>query len=171
MKIGLGSGSTMPTGGVTIRYNTMFDNPGPSNVQLSYGATNNLIEGNIFDTVTSGLRERDSLRARRHGERRTRQRRFPFDAVLDAGPGLADGGGNLHIDPQLDATTVRRTPAPRPTNRDAGKAESSVSSHPRTDFDQQSRGPCALNPHRQRSWIPMQAIGHRERLAEAGAWR
>jgi hypothetical protein len=40
VKIGKGSGSRAPTGGVTVRYNTMVDDRGPAQIQLSYGAAN-----------------------------------------------------------------------------------------------------------------------------------
>ena len=48
VKIGPSSSSTTPVGNVRVRYNTFANNLGPSNIQLSYGATGNVITRNIF---------------------------------------------------------------------------------------------------------------------------
>lgn len=48
IKIGPPSGSSERIGRVEIRYNTFVDNTGPSNIQLSYGATGNRIHHNLF---------------------------------------------------------------------------------------------------------------------------
>lgn len=117
VKIGLGSGSTMPTGGVTIRNNTMFDNRGPSNVQLSYGAANNLIEDNIFDTVSPGYANVTRFELAGTGNVARNNVGFHSTAVLDVGPGLLDGGGNRHIDPQLDAAYRPQNPNAQTNDR------------------------------------------------------
>ena len=117
VKIGLGSGSTEPTGGVTIRYNTMVDNLGPSNVQLSYGAANNLIEHNVFDTVSPGYANVTRFELAGTGNMARDNVGFHSSAVLDAGGGLLDGGGNLHIDPQLDATYRPQNPSAQSNDR------------------------------------------------------
>ena len=111
VKIGLGSGSTTPTGGVTIRYNTMFDNLGPSNVQLSYGATNNLLDDNIFDTVHSGSANVTRFELAGTGNVARDNIGFHSTSVLDVGPGLIDGGGNQHVDPRLDALYRPQNPS------------------------------------------------------------
>ena len=118
VKIGLGSGSTTPTGGVTVRYNTMFDNLGPSNVQLSYGdkqpaRRQHLRHGPFrlgqrdayFELAGTGNVARDNIG-------------FHSTSVLDVGPGLIDGGGNQHVDPRLDP--LYRPQNPSAQNHGAG---------------------------------------------------
>lgn len=54
IKIGPSSSSTAtPVGNVVIRYNTMYNNLGPANINLSYSASNVRIERNIMQRVNS----------------------------------------------------------------------------------------------------------------------
>lgn len=129
VKIGKGSGSTAPTGGITVRYNTMVDNRGPSQIQLSYGATGNLIYRNIFQGTKLSptgvpfypnvtrfvLAGTGTVAADNIGWQST--------AVLDVGPSLTDGGGNLHIDPQLDSTWHPQNPAAQTYGRYGSEAD------------------------------------------------
>ncbi len=108
IKIGLGSGSTAPTGGVNVQYNTMVDNYGPSNVQLSYGAANNLFSRNLMDGSSAQNITRYMLAG--VGNAAKDNVGWHSTAVLDVGPGLTDQGGNLHIDPQLDGNYVPQNP-------------------------------------------------------------
>jgi hypothetical protein len=48
IKVGPPSGGRHRLGSVQIRYNTFLDNTGPSNIQLSYGASGNVIHHNLF---------------------------------------------------------------------------------------------------------------------------
>lgn len=101
IKIGPPSGSTTPVGNVTIRYNTMYDNQGPANIQLSYGASDNRIYRNILQKVkpnypnieTFNLNGSQNLAADNLG--------WEADGVLEAVSGLADGGGNIFRDPRF----------------------------------------------------------------------
>jgi hypothetical protein len=129
VKIGLGSGSTTPTGGVTIRYNTMFDNLGPSNVQLSHGATNNLLERNIFDLVHSGFANVTRFELVGTGNVARDNIGFRSTSVLDVGPGLTDGGGNQHLDPRLDATYRPQNPSAQNYGRGGATPRTPISSN------------------------------------------
>ena len=103
IKIGTSSPSALPMGNVVIRNNTFFDNRGPSNIQLSYGASGNLIERNVlvrpgagraavtaYDLIGAGNVVRDNVVA---------------DAVaaVEHHPGIHDGGnivaGSVLVDP------------------------------------------------------------------------
>jgi hypothetical protein len=107
IKIGKGSGSTAPTGGLTIRFNTMVDNRGPSQIQLSYGASENVIYRNIMQGTklfSSGLPGYPNVtRYMLSGTSNIAYDNVGREstAVLDVGPGLTDGGGNLWIGPPV----------------------------------------------------------------------
>lgn len=111
VKIGKGSGATTPTGGLIVRYNTMVDNLGPSNVQLSYGAANNQIYRNIFVHSGSGFDNVTRFNLAGTGSVAHDNIGWLSTGVIDAGPGLTDTGGNLFLDPQLDSTWHPQNPA------------------------------------------------------------
>jgi hypothetical protein len=100
IKIGPSSPGTTPVGNITVRYNTMYDNGGPSNVQLSYGASGNEIYRNIMVQPLSGqpnvtafnLNGNDNIAYENIGWQST--------GVAETGqPGLTIGAGNLMVNP------------------------------------------------------------------------
>jgi hypothetical protein len=90
---------------VVVRFTTMFDNRGPSNVQLTGPTSNNRIEHNIMvgpkpdraNVTASRLLGRDNVIAGNVG--------FGGTRVLDTDPGLVDGSGNVLVDPQFADTS------------------------------------------------------------------
>lgn len=95
---------------VTVRYNTIVANAG-GNVSVSYDAHDNVIERNILvgaggaanvgafklDAGT-GTVVRDNVA-------------WGADASIEPGSALVDGGGNLRLDPRLDASYRPTNPA------------------------------------------------------------
>lgn len=106
--IKIGNGGSTPIGGLTVRYNTFKDNLGPSNIQLSYGASDNNIYRNIFVHSSSQNVTRYNLTGT--GSVGADNIGWQSSGVLDAGPGLSNGGGNLFLDPQLDSTFHPQNP-------------------------------------------------------------
>jgi chitodextrinase len=105
VKIGPPSSSSSPIGNVTISYNTFYNNTGPSNIQLSFGATGNKIYRNLMvksgktNVTAYNLNGKDNVAYDNVG--------WDSSAILDSADGLADKGGNVHADPQLDTDTYR----------------------------------------------------------------
>ena len=113
VKLGPGSLDRPGTGNITIRYNTFYDNRGPSNIQLSGSSSNNQIYGNLLDQPSDGAANitawnltgsnnvvRDNLGGHSGGV-------ADFDSS-----GYVDGGGNVHADPKLaDPGAQRLHPA------------------------------------------------------------
>lgn len=105
VKVGPPSGGSSPIGNVTIRYNTFYNNTGPSNVQLSYGASNNHIYRNIM--VKSGATNITAYNLNGTGNDATDNIGWDSSAVMDKAAGLTDKGGNVHADPQLNLSTFK----------------------------------------------------------------
>lgn len=94
---------------VVVRYNTMVDNRGPSNVQLTGAASHNRIEHNLMVAPGAGraavtafeLTGRDNIVADNLA--------WLAPAVADQSAGIVDGGGNVIADPGLgDASSGYR---------------------------------------------------------------
>ena len=102
VKVGPPSGGSTPGGKVTIRYNTFYDNTGPSNVQLSYGATGNSIYRNIMQKSGSANITAYNL----NGTGNVAQDNIGWEStrVLDVVAGLKDAGGNQRVDPRFNST-------------------------------------------------------------------
>ena len=110
VKLGRPQAGAQQPSNVHVRYNTIVGNPG-GNVSNSYDAHDNVIERNILV----------------NGERRANIGAFKLDAatgtlvrdnvgwgsttMIEAGSALVDGGGNLSVDPQLDANYRPTNPA------------------------------------------------------------
>jgi hypothetical protein len=101
VKVGPPSAGTNGVGNVTIRYNTMFDNRGPSNVQLSYGAAGNKIYRNIM--VGSGSNKENITAYNLNGSGNYAQDNIGWDSrgVVVSSPYIANRGGNTRLDPKL----------------------------------------------------------------------
>ncbi|MGI9595912.1 MAG: hypothetical protein ACR2QK_07115, partial [Acidimicrobiales bacterium] len=88
---------------VTIRYNTMIDNTGPSNIQLSYRVSNVTIERNLLVGVKAGRANITTYRLAGTGNVARNNLGWRSDGVVQSDPGLIDGGGNTHSDPRLQS--------------------------------------------------------------------
>jgi hypothetical protein len=100
VKVGPSSPSAAPIGNVTIRYNTFYDNRGPSNVQLSYGASYR--SGAYQPNVTAyRLTGRGNVVSDNVGWLAAR--------VVDRSPGLVNGGGNFMANPVLGPSYSARS--------------------------------------------------------------
>lgn len=90
IKIGPPASSTTPVGGVTIRYNTMYNNLGPSNVQVSYGATKNIYR-NIMQK--SGSENVTAYNLNGSGNQAYENIGWEAPAIAQSGTKLAIGAG------------------------------------------------------------------------------
>jgi hypothetical protein len=101
IKVGPSAPSVRPVGNVVIRYNTFHDNRGPSNIQLSYGASYVRIYRNIF--VRSGAYQPNvtAFRLTGRGNIASDNVGWLSARVLDRSPGLRNGGGNFMANPLL----------------------------------------------------------------------
>lgn len=103
IKLGLPTDGGAVPSNVIIRYNTMYNNMGPSNVQLSYGASNNQIYRNIMVksgdynvTVNSGY----------HGENNIVKDNVGWDSKGTVSVKYGNSStGNLFINPELNIQT------------------------------------------------------------------
>jgi hypothetical protein len=86
---------------VVIRYNTFMDNGGPSNIQLSYGASGNQIYRNIFVKPGSGQSNVTAYNLNGTGNVAYDNIGWQSGAILDKSAGLTDGGGNIMKDPRF----------------------------------------------------------------------
>lgn len=104
-------GADYPSG-FDIRYNTMVRNLGPSNVQVSYGARDNWMHGNIlvepkrYNVTAHELMGGNNLV---FGNVVWNSKA----AVEPNIPGLLDGGGNRMLDPRLDHNFMPQNPDAR----------------------------------------------------------
>ncbi len=109
VKIGPPSGSTSPIGNVTIRYNNFYGNLGPSNIQLSFGASNNKIYRNIMvrpnSTSTPNV---TAYNLNGSGNQGWDNVGWEAGSVLESSPNLKDLGGNIKTDPRYDGSDALR---------------------------------------------------------------
>ncbi len=128
------------TSNITIRFNTFFDNRGPSNIQLSGSSSNNHIHGNLMVGVGRWSANITAWNLSGRDNRVHDNLGWDSTSVIDDDPGLVDAGGNLHRDPQLQTpdltpglTSARAfghlagasdapAPAPAPTTSDPQRA-------------------------------------------------
>lgn len=104
IKVGSTSSNVDYPRSITIRYNTLYNNMGPSNIQFSYGANNNEAYSNIFQKPAAGQYNTTSSNLAALAAN-TVFNNIGWDSVgvVEPGdPGLLDGGGNRQLDPQLD---------------------------------------------------------------------
>lgn len=97
IKIGHGSGDTSPMGYATIRYNSFYDNTGPSNIQLSYGATGTRIYRNIMQKSSSHNVTHYNLAGL--GNEAWENVGWESQGVVGTSAGLVDKGSNLFRNP------------------------------------------------------------------------
>ncbi len=133
VKVGPADDDGPPVANVVLRFNTMVDNFGPSNVQFAWGSTDNLVYRNImvgarpgranvtaFDLSGEDNVVRDNIGWRSAG------------VVESSVPGLRDGGGNLVLDPELDDVAGQPyvPTAPRATSYGHTAAEGRIGGAP-----------------------------------------
>jgi len=103
IKIGSDDDDGRAVSNVSIRFNTMIDNLGPSNVQLAYGSSDNVIERNIM--VGAGEDRGNVTTYKLSGDANVVRQNVGWDStgVLEEDDrDELDGGGNLRVDPELD---------------------------------------------------------------------
>lgn len=106
VKIGPGSPTSNPGGGVVIRYNTFYNNTGPANVQFSYNATNNKVYRNIMQKPKSGYENVTTFNLNGTNNKVYDNIGFESDGVVESDPGVdASRGGNIYRDPQFNNLT------------------------------------------------------------------
>jgi hypothetical protein len=101
IKLGPPAAGAGITRGVTIRYNTMSNNLGPSNVQPCWNSYDNTVYRNIMVRPASN---RSAVTAYQlTGTNNVVRDNLVWNAVrvMDSVAGLVNGGGNLMRDPQL----------------------------------------------------------------------
>lgn len=104
IKVGTVNADDTNVSNVTIRYNTMVDNRGPSNIQLSYRTSNILIERNVMVGSEAGYENITTYQLTGSGNVARNNVGWESASVIDVGAGLWDGGGNSHTDPGLDGS-------------------------------------------------------------------
>jgi hypothetical protein len=103
IKLGTVHSSDADIANIVVRYNTMVDNRGPSNVQLSYRASSIIVEHNIMVSPAPGRENVTTYQLSGHGSVVRNNIGWDSDGLVAAHPGLVDGGGNRLIDPQLNS--------------------------------------------------------------------
>lgn len=117
--IKLGPPSSGPDGPdhITMSYNTFYNNLGPSNIQLSYGSHDNTMTFNILQkpqTTSKYNIMNNNLGAGGNGTNNIALKNVGWQSagvVESDSTFLIDGGSNLYIDPQLDASWHPQNPA------------------------------------------------------------
>jgi hypothetical protein len=104
LKVGPPSGGSKAIGNLVVRYNTFLDNRGPSNLQLSYGASGVEIYRNVFDLSGKGKPNVTAYKLNGSGNKAWDNLGWRSAGVLDDDPRIADLGGNVMVDPQLAAS-------------------------------------------------------------------
>ena len=102
VKLGPGSLDRPGTSNITIRYNTFYDNRGPSNIQLSGSSSNNQMYRNLLVWPASGTTNITAwnLTGTSNGVRDNLG--WQSTGVADfTSRGLLNGGGNTYADPKL----------------------------------------------------------------------
>lgn len=103
VKVGGPDGDADDVANLVIRYNTMYDNRGPSNIQLSRGARDNRIYRNIMVRSSEGMPNVTGWEL--DGDNNVVHDNVGFessDVVEEGEDGLTDGGGNRMLDPRLE---------------------------------------------------------------------
>jgi hypothetical protein len=114
LKIGAPSSGEGEVANIVVRYVTMVDNRGPSNVQLAYDTSDVVIENSLMVGADEGRANVTTFDLDGSGNVVRNSLGWDSSALLDGSEGLEDGGGNVRLDPQL---TGRNSEEPyRPTD-------------------------------------------------------
>lgn len=114
IKLGPPSGSGGPTN-ITIRYNTFYNNLGPANIQLSGDTSGTIIDHNIMQKPSSGMQNVTVNSLNGSGNVVTNNVWWESSGLIEPGGNIQDGGGNVHIDPQLGIGSDFRPGNPQAT--------------------------------------------------------
>jgi len=106
IKIGPSSGSSTRLGNLVVRYNTVYDNLGPTNVQLSYATYNVQIYRNILDGAASRQNNVDTYNLKGTGNVAYENAGWASSGVVVKVAGLTDGGGNIVSNPGFTSSTT-----------------------------------------------------------------
>jgi hypothetical protein len=101
VKVGPASCGDGATANVVIRYNTMVDNLGPSNIQFSCESYDNLAEWNLLVRPQSGRTNITGYSLTGANNVGKNNVGWDSDGVVEMGSGVVDGGGNSLRDPQF----------------------------------------------------------------------
>ena len=101
VKVGPSSPSRTPIGNLVIRYNTFYDNRGPSNIQLSYGASKVRIYRNVFVRSRPSTSNVTAHRLNGTGNVVKDNVGWLAPRVADRAPGLWNAGGNVIANPYI----------------------------------------------------------------------
>jgi hypothetical protein len=102
VKLGPGDLDDSGTDNIVVRFNTFFDNRGPSNIQLSGSSSDNEIYGNLLYRSASGTANITAYELSGHDNVVRDNLGWRSDRVVEwDGDGFVDGGRNIHADPQL----------------------------------------------------------------------
>ncbi len=99
VKIGPSSCGNGPSVNVVVRYNTMVDNLGPSNVQFSCESHDNLAEWNLMVRPQSGRANVTGFSLTGANNVAKNNLGWESSEVVEMGSGVVDGGGNIMRDP------------------------------------------------------------------------
>lgn len=114
LKIGSADAGNGKVANIVVRYVTMVDNRGPSNVQLAYDTSNVVIEHSLMAGAHEGRNNVTVFQLNGSGSVVRDSLGWDSTGLLDDVPGLRDGGGNVSLDPQL--TGARGAQPYTPTN-------------------------------------------------------
>lgn len=112
VKLGPGSLSSPGTDNITVRYNTIVNTTGPSNVQFSGNSSNNVVERNIMvdpqsqraNVTVYEIQGTNNVVRNNVGHGGARVADFISGRVIN-------GGGNQQIDPDLDQNFAPQNPS------------------------------------------------------------
>jgi len=86
---------------ITVRYTTMYDNRGPSNVQFTGAASDNRLDHDIMAGAERGRANVTALKLRGRNNVISNSVGFESTTLFDADRGLVDGGGNVRANPRF----------------------------------------------------------------------
>lgn len=99
VKIGPPSCGNGPIANVVLRYNTMVDNLGPSNIQFSCESHDNLAEWNLLVRPQAGRTNITGFQLTGANNAAKNNVGWDSDGVVEMGAGVVDAGGNIMRDP------------------------------------------------------------------------
>jgi hypothetical protein len=104
VKIGPPEEGKAEVANVVIRYVTMVDNRGPSNVQFTYEASGVMVENSIMVGSAEGRANVTTFDLDGSGNVVRNNVGWDSSGVVENADGVEDGGGNLHLDPRLSGS-------------------------------------------------------------------
>ncbi|MEO7573297.1 MAG: DUF5123 domain-containing protein [Acidimicrobiales bacterium] len=99
VKVGPGSSDEPGSNRIVIRYNTFYDNGGPSNVRFSGDSSGNVVYRNIMVRPDDGEAAVTAFELNGSGNSARDNVYWEATDGVDEEAGLTDGGGNIELDP------------------------------------------------------------------------